>query len=181
MLFEDKEVALLMREHIALSFHTYELPELFQVYKLLSLNFYGNADVETLKIIEDAVKIRASEPSQRALLKSDHVRNLIEGLRLHVEVNKRLDGSLRTIVKNKPELLEGDKRLFVQYMTYASDTQTAIKDESVKERLRQALQTHLMSLNDQEKSHLKLYGRGTLPQDILDSMEIDLSVLNQDS
>lgn len=63
MLFEDKEVALLMREHIAASFHTYELPELFQIYKLLSLNFYGNADAETLKIIEDAVKIRASEPS----------------------------------------------------------------------------------------------------------------------
>lgn len=77
---------------------------------MLSNNFYR--DEVTLTIIEDAVKIRVSEPEQRALVKADDLRDLIEGLRLHIHFNKRLDMSLRTLVKNT-HLLESDKRLFI--------------------------------------------------------------------
>jgi hypothetical protein len=66
ILFEDKEAALLMKEHVDKNFHAYELSELFQVFKLLSHNFYRgdftSAD-STFRLIEDAVKIRASEPA----------------------------------------------------------------------------------------------------------------------
>lgn len=61
ILFDDKEYALVMKEHIGKNFHTYELPDLFKAYKLLSHNFYR--DEATLKLIEDSVKIRISEPS----------------------------------------------------------------------------------------------------------------------
>ena len=49
-----------MKESVQLSFHQYELGQLFKVYKLLSNNFYR--DAETVRVIEDAVKIRVSEP-----------------------------------------------------------------------------------------------------------------------
>ena len=59
MLFEDKEISLSMRGHFDASFHAYELPELFQLFKLLSHNFYR--DDSTLRLVEDAVRIRTSE------------------------------------------------------------------------------------------------------------------------
>jgi hypothetical protein len=46
------------------------------------------------------VKIRSSDEKEREILKSDDVRDLIEGLRLYQTYNKRLDSSLRTILKN---------------------------------------------------------------------------------
>ncbi len=48
------------------------------------------------------------------------MRDLVEGLRLNSGFNKRLDASLRTLLKNS-NLLALDKRLFLQYLTYASD------------------------------------------------------------
>jgi hypothetical protein len=59
IIFEDKEFALSIKEHVAKNFHAYELHELFQTFKLISHNFYR--DSNTLKLIEDAVKIRVSE------------------------------------------------------------------------------------------------------------------------
>jgi len=59
MLFEDKEAMALMKLHVTKTFHMYELDDLFKVYKLISHNFYR--DQETLKVIEDAIKIRVSD------------------------------------------------------------------------------------------------------------------------
>lgn len=61
LLFNDKEVALLMKENLSKSYHAYDLPELFQAYKLLSHNFYR--DPESFQLLEDAIKIRTSEPN----------------------------------------------------------------------------------------------------------------------
>lgn len=111
MLFEDKEIALLMKDHIEKGFHAYELPELFKAYKLLSHNFYR--DTTTLRLLEDAIKIRVSEPIQRDSVNLNHLRDLIEGLKLHLGFNKRLDASLRTLLKHKPYHLDSDRKLFV--------------------------------------------------------------------
>ena len=59
-LFEDQEIPLLLRNHLEKSFHSYDLGQLFKVYKLISHNFYRDDPILT-QIIEDAVKIRAKE------------------------------------------------------------------------------------------------------------------------
>jgi hypothetical protein len=45
---------------------------------------------------------------------------LIEGLKLHLHFNKRLNNSLKRAVK-ETSLLDYDRRLFVQYLSYLAD------------------------------------------------------------
>jgi hypothetical protein len=139
LLFEDEEIAHLLRDHLQKTFHEYSLGQLFKVFKLHSNNFYRD-DPETIRIIEDAVKIRASEPEQRAGIRAAEVRDLIEGLRLHIQFNKRLDASLRSIIKSTP-VLDADKQLFVQFLTYAADFDIKI-DDALKTKLQSALEIH---------------------------------------
>ena len=47
MLFEDQEIVLMLGEHLAKTYHLYDLGQLFKVYKLFSNNFYRN-DPQTL-------------------------------------------------------------------------------------------------------------------------------------
>jgi len=61
LLFEDEEIAHLMGAHIQKSFSDYSLGQLFKVFKLHSNSFYRD-DPETIRVIEDAIKIRVSEP-----------------------------------------------------------------------------------------------------------------------
>ena len=155
LLFEDEELAHLMRAHIQKTFSDYSLGQLFKVFKLHSNSFYRD-DPETIRVIEDAIKIRVSEPDQRAQVVAADVRDLIEGLRLHISFNKRLDASLRTIIKSTP-VLDADKRLFVQFVTYAGDFETKC-DDALRAKLKSALDTHAAALTVQDKVHLKLYG-----------------------
>lgn len=171
MLFEDKELAIAMKDHISKSYHAYELPELFQAYKLLSLNFYR--DAETFRMIEDAVKIRVADEIQRERVGADNLKDLIKGLKLHVQYNKRLDASLRTLLKGS-YLLDCDKELFVTYIGYAADFETKV-DDTLKQKLANAVEVHKSNLNLKEKAYLKLYGQSLLPQNALDSFEFDAS------
>ena len=157
LLFEDEEIAHLMRAHIHKTFTDYSLGQLFKIFKLHSNNFYRD-DPETIRVIEDAIKIRVSEPEQRAQVVASEVRDLIEGLRLHTSFNKRLDASLRTIIKSTP-VLDTDKRLFVQFVTYAADFESKV-DDALKAKLASALEIHATALTLQDKVHLKLYGQG---------------------
>lgn len=124
------------------SFHAYELHELFQTYKLLSHNFYR--DEPSLKLIEDAVKIRVGEKEQRAQIKADHLRDLIEGLKLHKKFNKRLDSSLRSLIKDS-YLLDTDRKLFVQYLTYVADFESPL-DEALRSKIQVAFDLHKPAL-----------------------------------
>ncbi len=139
LLFEDEEIAHLLRAHIQKTFHDYSLGQLFKFFKLHANNFYRD-DPETIRLIEDAVKIRASEPEQRAEIRASDVRDLIEGLRLHTQFNKRLDASLRSLIK-QTFVLDADKKLFIQFLTYAADFETKM-DDSLKSKLVNAFETH---------------------------------------
>ena len=50
MLFDDPEIATMVKLHLTNSYHLYDLGQLFKIYKLLSNNFYRN-DPQTLQII----------------------------------------------------------------------------------------------------------------------------------
>jgi hypothetical protein len=89
-------------------------------------------------------------------VRANEMRDLIEGLRLNVKFNKRLDASLRTLIKSTP-VLDADKRLFVQFVTYAADFEIKI-DEALRAKIVGALETHHNALTIQDKVHLKLYG-----------------------
>jgi hypothetical protein len=142
LLFEDQEISEMLREHLSKTYHLYDLGQLFKVYKLVSNNFYRN-DPFIMQVIEDAVKIRAAEAHEREHVKAQHVRDLVEGLRLHNRYNKRLDASLRTILKSS-HVLATEKRLFMQYLTYATDFEIPqlISDGSLKEKFIHAFDAH---------------------------------------
>lgn len=67
------------------------------------------------------MKIRVSEPSQRQSITVQGIKDLIEGLKLHTSINKRLDSSLKSLLKHNPHLLSQDKLLMIQYFCYLAD------------------------------------------------------------
>lgn len=69
---------------------------------------------------------------------------------------------MRTIIKSTP-VLDADKRLFVQFVTYAADFETKL-DDALRAKLAGALHTHITALTVQDKVHLKLYGQGLFTQ-----------------
>ncbi|TNV82778.1 hypothetical protein FGO68_gene2730 [Halteria grandinella] len=168
MLFEDKEIILLMKDHFESAFSTYELPQLLQAYKLLSHCFYR--DYSTLKLIEDAVKIRSSEPDQLRTVSVQNLRDLIEGLKLHLHYNKRLTNTLKRLVK-ETNLIDYDRRLFIQYVTYLGDFNLKT-DPVLKAKLNDALNVHRATLTNQDIIQLKLYGQEIFPADILQGLTL---------
>lgn len=80
LLFEDKELMALLQDHLQKNYALYELQELFQVYKLVSLSFYRNSEV--VSTIQDIVKIRFAMPEQRqspAFKYNPNLSDLIQG------------------------------------------------------------------------------------------------------
>lgn len=75
---------------------------------------------ETVTLIEDALKIRLSEPEQRQLVTSKSLRDLIEGLNLFGNSNKKLDSSLQRMLKEGSHLNE-DPKLTVWAVHYFAD------------------------------------------------------------
>jgi hypothetical protein len=159
MLFEDKEVALLMRDHMASTFHAYELSELFNAHRLLSHSFYRDSD--TFRIIEDAVKIRAADKEQVLQLQAGDIGSLLSGMVLHKEKSKRLEGSLKSILRLRPGLLAADQRLLVKTVSYLEDFEVKV-DEELKGHINDSFKVHLDNLTPDEISHLRLYGKSLL-------------------
>ena len=162
MLFEDREAAMLMKGHVESSFHAYELSELFQAHRLLSHCFYRDPD--TFRIIEDAVKIRAAEPEQVSTLKSGDVASLISGMVLHSEKSKRLEASLRSVIKQRGDLLAADQRLLVRVIGYLVDYE-AKTDDIVRQRINEAFEVHAKNLSPEEVTFVRVYGKQLLSQE----------------
>ena len=63
MLFNDAECMILLKNHIGKTFYQYEMEDLFRAYMLIS--HIRMRDMKTLKVIEDAIKIRVGEQKER--------------------------------------------------------------------------------------------------------------------
>ena len=94
----------------------------------------------------------------------------MQGLRVQVDFNKRLDASLRSIIKSS-YVLESDRKLFVEYLSYIVDFDSKV-DDALRDKLTSAFQTHLSSFTPADKAHLMLYGAGLLPLVRLKPLEL---------
>eukprot|EP00347_Sterkiella_histriomuscorum_P020420 403337874 len=153
LVFEDKELMNLIASHVQKNYHQYELNELFQIFRIISHNFYR--DQETIKLIEDAVKIRLSDKSQYDCLSPYDLRDLIEGLSLQTQFNKKLDSALKILIK-ETNLMSLDKKLLIQLITYLSNFNSKI-DEKLQNKISIAIDANLSGFTTQELAHLALY------------------------
>ncbi|CDW73278.1 UNKNOWN [Stylonychia lemnae] len=169
MIFEDKDMMELIAAHLQKNYFSYELNELFKVYLITQHNFYR--DNESIRLIEDATKIRIADQKQRQQVKVEGLRDLIEGLRLEHAHNKKLDQSLRTLVK-ETNLLNIDKKLFVQFICYAADFNIKI-DQKLQQAIDVAFDAHLQDLTQQDLAHLILYTDDYQKYDLLGILDIE--------
>jgi hypothetical protein len=115
MLADDKGMFLLITNNFERNYYLYEIPQLCQLFKILSHCHYSLPKV--VELIEDSLKIRMNDRKQRESIKPIHILDLIEGLILFESFNKKLDVILNKLLKDE-NLLYLDKELVVQAIMY---------------------------------------------------------------
>jgi hypothetical protein len=63
------------------------------------------------------------------LVSSQGLFDLLEGMNLHQSFNKRLDSSLKSIIKSNSSLVYTDNKLLVKVIEYLGDVDSKIDDK----------------------------------------------------